>query len=144
MPSVIDQIPSSGGIDRHAAQRGQDLDAVVLAVAVGVFPQRHIPHPVPAVFDRPARADGSEQGLGTSSQTRDVVTGLLRRPALADSIAAQGNDRRSSRALLHHPLWCWHGPQVPGEPKDPEINALIRAGSVSGVHVRGTGTENAL
>lgn len=44
-------------IDGHAPQRGQDLDAVVLPVAVGVFPQRHIAHPVPAVLDRPALAD---------------------------------------------------------------------------------------
>ena len=27
------------GIDRHAAQRGQDLSAVELPVALGVFPQ---------------------------------------------------------------------------------------------------------
>jgi hypothetical protein len=36
-------------IDGQAPQRGQDLDAVVLTVPVGVFPQRHIAHPVPAV-----------------------------------------------------------------------------------------------
>ena len=39
------------GIDGQAAEGGQDLDAVVLPVAVSVFPQRHIPHPVPAVLD---------------------------------------------------------------------------------------------
>ena len=30
------------GIDGQAAEGGQDLDAVALPVAVGVFPQRHI------------------------------------------------------------------------------------------------------
>jgi len=35
-------------------------------LAVGVFPQRHIMHPGPAVLDRPALADSSEQGLGVS------------------------------------------------------------------------------
>ena len=39
------------GIDGQAAEGGQDLGAVVLPVAVSVFPQRHIPHPVPAVLD---------------------------------------------------------------------------------------------
>lgn len=38
-------------IDREAAQRGHDLNAVVLMVAVSVFARRHIPHPVPALLD---------------------------------------------------------------------------------------------
>jgi hypothetical protein len=45
------------GIDRHAPQSRQDLDAVVFPIAVGVFTQRHATHPVPAVFDRPAVSD---------------------------------------------------------------------------------------
>jgi len=52
------------GTDGQASQRGQDLGAVVFAAAVGAFPQRHISHPVPAVLDRPALPDGSEQNLG--------------------------------------------------------------------------------
>lgn len=65
------------GIDRQAAQRGQHLDAVVLPVPVGVFPQLHIPHPMPAVLNGPALPDGSDEGLGASAQTRDVVSGLV-------------------------------------------------------------------
>jgi hypothetical protein len=42
------------GIDGQAAEGGQDLDNVVLAVAVSVYPQRHIPHPMPPVLDWPA------------------------------------------------------------------------------------------
>ena len=47
-----------------------DLDAVVLTVAVGVFPQRHIPQPMPAVLDRPARQDCLKHGLGASAPSR--------------------------------------------------------------------------
>lgn len=59
------------GIDRQAAQRRQGLNPVVLPVAVGVFSQRHIPHPVPAVLDRPALPDGFEHGL---EPVRKLVT----------------------------------------------------------------------
>lgn len=76
-------------IDGHLAQRGQDLDAIVLAVAVGVFPPWHNPHPVPAVLDEPALPNGSEQGLGSMAQTRDAITGLILWPALADAMAVQ-------------------------------------------------------
>jgi len=107
------------GIDGQAAQRGQDLDAVDLPVAVGVFPQRHVTHPVPAVLDRPALPDGSEQGLGTSAQTRDVVTGLVLWLALAGAMAAHGDDRCAARPLLHHPLRCRHSPQAPGDVTAP-------------------------
>ena len=48
------------GIDGQAAESGQDLDAVVLPVAVGVFLQRYVPHQLPAVFERPALANCSE------------------------------------------------------------------------------------
>ena len=102
-------------IDGHAPQHGQDLDAVVLPIAVGVFSQRHIPHPVPAVLDRPALPDGSEQGLGTCAQTRDVVTGLVLRFAITDAMAAHGDDRGAARPLLRHPLRCRHRPQLPGD-----------------------------
>ena len=57
------------GIDRQAPERGQDLDAVVLPVAVRVFSQRHVTHLVPAVLDRPAVSDVPQQGLGSSPQT---------------------------------------------------------------------------
>jgi len=65
------------GIDRQTPQLGQDLDAVELAVAVGIFSQRHIPDLVPAVFDGPTLPDCSEQGLWSSPQGRDVVTALF-------------------------------------------------------------------
>ena len=103
------------GIDGQAAQRGQDLRAVVLSVAVGVFPQRHISYPVPSVLDRPALPYGPEQGLGASAQTRDVVTGFVLWLALADAMSAHGDDRCAARPLLHHPLRYRHRPQVPGD-----------------------------
>lgn len=54
MPSAIGHRPDAiqvQGIDGHAAQRRQDLDAVVLPVAVHVLPQLGIADPVPAVLD---------------------------------------------------------------------------------------------
>ena len=76
------------GIDDQAAEGGQDLDAVVFRVAVGVFPQRHVPHPVPAFRDGPALPDGHKQGVGSSAQTRHVVTGFILLLACADAMAA--------------------------------------------------------
>ena len=102
------------GIDGQAAQGGQDLNAVVFPVAMGVFLQRHISYPVPTVLDRPALPDGPEQGLGASAQTRDVVTSFVLWLALADAITAHGDDRCAARPLLHHPLRCRHRPQLPG------------------------------
>ena len=58
------------GIYRQTPQRGQDLKAVEVPVAVSVFSKRHVSHPVPAVLDRPALTDGSEQGLGSRPQIR--------------------------------------------------------------------------
>ncbi len=45
------------GIDRHAPQARQVLDAVILSVTVRVLPQKQIAYPVAAVLDgRAARA----------------------------------------------------------------------------------------
>ena len=44
---------------RHAAKHGDDLNAVGLAVVVGVFPQRDVADPVPGVFNAPAVPDQS-------------------------------------------------------------------------------------
>jgi hypothetical protein len=52
------------GIDRQASQRRQDLDAVGLPVAVGVFTQRHVTDQVPAVFNRPAVPYVAQQRAG--------------------------------------------------------------------------------
>jgi hypothetical protein len=41
-------------VDRHGAQHGDDLNAVGFPVAVGVFPQRDVTHPVPGIFNAPA------------------------------------------------------------------------------------------
>ena len=60
-------------------------------------------------------ADSSEQGLGTGPQARDVVTDLVLRLAIADAMAAHGDDRGAARPLFHHPLWCRHRPQLPGD-----------------------------
>ncbi len=56
-------------IDRQAAERGQDLDTGELPLAEGVFPQRHIGHPVQAFCDRPAVSDVQKQGLGSGTES---------------------------------------------------------------------------
>ena len=38
-------------VDRHGARHEDVLNAVGLAVAVGVFPQRDVTHPVPEIFN---------------------------------------------------------------------------------------------
>ena len=60
----------------QAAERGHDLDAVGLAVAVGVLLELGDAGPVPGVFDRPAVTPVTQQSLRASAQTRDVVTVL--------------------------------------------------------------------
>ena len=86
---------------------------------------------MPAVFDRPAVPEGSEQGLGSSAQALDLLADLLLLYSLTGAIAADGDDRRLARSLLHHPLRCWNGRQGPddvtapfafplaGAPRDP-------------------------
>ena len=107
------------GINRQTPQSGQDLNAVELPVAVSVFSQRHVSHPVPAVLDRPALTDGSEQGLGSRPQTRDLVAGLVLWIVLTDAMAAHGDDRRAARPLLHHPLRRRHRPEALGDVSAP-------------------------
>jgi len=107
------------GIDHQTPQRGQDLNAVDIPVAVGVLSQRHIPDPVPAVLDRPTPPDGSEQSLWTNPQTRDVVAGLVLWLAISDPMAAHRDDRRAARPLLLHPLWRRHRPEAPGDVAAP-------------------------
>ncbi len=106
-------------MDCQAAQRGQDLNAVVLPVALGVFPQRHIPHPGPAVFNRPGLSDRFEQSLGAGTQTRDALTGLVLRLALSDPMATHGDDRGAAGPLLHHLVRRRHRPQLPGNVSAP-------------------------
>jgi len=103
------------GIDGHAPEGGQDLVAVDFLVAVGVFPELGVTDPVPAVLNRPAMANMAQQGLGSSPQTYDVVTGLFGWLPLASALAAHGKERGAARPLLHHPLRCWHRQQRPGD-----------------------------
>lgn len=68
-----------------------------------------------AVLNRPALPYHFDQSLGAGAQTREVVTGLVLRLALADPKAMLANNSLAARPLLHHPLWCRHRPQVPGD-----------------------------
>ncbi len=57
----------------------------------------------------------TQQSLGTGARTRDLVTGLIGRLAIANAMAAHGDDRGAAWPLLHDPLRRWHGPQGPGD-----------------------------
>ena len=103
------------GIDRQASQCRQNLDAVGVPVAVGVFPQRHVADPVPAVLDRPAVSHVLRQRPGAGPQTRDVVAGLIGWLPFSDAMAAHGDDRGAARPVLHHPLRRRHRAQRPGD-----------------------------
>ena len=82
---------------------------------------------MPAVLDRPALPDGFKQGLGTSTQTRDVTTGFVLRLALPAAMAAHSDDGRAVRPLLHHPVRRWHRPPLPGDVAAPFDFPLARA-----------------
>ncbi len=56
-----------------------------------------------------------QQRLGSSAQTRDVVTGLINRIACAGAFAANLLDCGAARPVLHHSRRGWHSPQHPGE-----------------------------
>jgi hypothetical protein len=69
-------------------ERGQDLQAVGLALAVRVLPELGVAGPMPGVLDRPPISYVLPQGFGCGAQTRvaprgalseDVVTGVRRR-----------------------------------------------------------------
>lgn len=95
----------------QAPERGHDLDAVDLAVAVGILLELGVAGPVPGVFDGPAVTHVLQQGIGAGAQTRvapigalskDLVTGLVGWLAIADALAAHGDHRGAARPVLHH------------------------------------------
>lgn len=106
-------------VDRQAAERGQDLDAVVLSVAVGVLFRRHVPNPVPAVLNRLPVYDLPQQGLGSGPQALGLVTSFTHRLAQVDDVAAHRDDSGAARPLVHPDLRCGHSPQGQGDVKAP-------------------------
>ncbi len=109
------EVTQAQGIHRQAAQRGQDADAIALAVAMRVLTELGVAGPVPGVFDGPMVADVLQQCFGCGPETRDVVTGLIDGLALTDALAEHCQDRGAAGPVLHHPLWCRHAAQGPGE-----------------------------
>jgi len=102
------EVTQTQGIHRQAAERGQNPDAVALAVAMRVFPELGVTGPVPGIFDGPPIAHVLQQSLCRGPETRDVVMGLVDGLALADALAAHSQDRGAAWPVLHHPLWCRH------------------------------------
>jgi hypothetical protein len=108
-------VTEAQGIHRQAAQRGQDPHSIGLAVAMRVFPELGVAGPVPGILDGPPVAYVLQQSLRRGSETRDVVMGFIDGLALADALAAHGQDRGAARPVLRHPLWCRHAAQGPSE-----------------------------
>jgi len=61
----------------QAGERGHDLDAVDLAVSVGILLELGVAGPVPGVLDRPTVTHVTQQSLRASSQTRVLPIGAL-------------------------------------------------------------------
>ena len=103
------------GVHRQAAERGQDLHAVALAIAVGVLAELGVAGPVPGILNRPPVFHVLQQRCGCGSETRDVVTGFINGLAVAQPFAAHHQDHGAARPVLHHPVRCRHAPQAPGQ-----------------------------
>ena len=71
----------------QASERGHDLNAVDLAVAVCVFLELRVAGPVPGVLNRPAVGRVLQQLLGAGAQTGDVVAGFIHGLAVASSLS---------------------------------------------------------
>ena len=102
-------------VHRQAPERGDDLHAVPLAVAVSVLPELGVAKSVPAILKTPAISHLLEQSPGAGAQPRDLVTGLIDWPAGSTALAARRHHRGAARPVLHHPLRCRHAPQCPGD-----------------------------
>jgi hypothetical protein len=90
----------------HAAVRRQGLNAVGLAVTVGVLMELGVPRPVPAVFNAPAVAHVLEQSLSAGSHAGDVVRGRQ----LSAKMSTRGAPASTSTRLLQledHLLRLW-------------------------------------
>ena len=109
---------ASGRLRLHgqAAECGQDLNAVDLAVAVGVFLELGVAGPVPGILDGPPIPHVLQECFRCGPETRDVVTGLIDRLAIAPAFAAHRQDCGAAGPVLHRPpLWGGHAAQRPGE-----------------------------
>jgi len=87
----------------QAAQRGQDVNAIGLTVAVRVFPELSDTAPVPGIFDGPPVAYVLQQWLCRGPETRDLMMGFVDELALADTLAARSQDLGAARPVLHPP-----------------------------------------
>jgi len=103
------------GVHGQTAQRGQDANAIGLAVAVRVLAELGVTGPVPGVLDGPAVSHVLQQCFRCGPETRDVVMGLIDRLAVAPAFAAHRQDRGAAGPVLGDPLRRRHAAQRPGE-----------------------------
>ncbi|HLZ60974.1 MAG TPA: hypothetical protein VKR06_28830 [Ktedonosporobacter sp.] len=69
-------------IDCHTFQGSKGACAVAFGLAVGVFPQEHIQHPVQLVFDTPVVTDKQMQGCGYQQSDWSSNTAIAQSPRL--------------------------------------------------------------
>ena len=102
-------------IQGQAAERGHDLNAVDLAVAVRVFLGLHVAGPAPGVLNRPAVAHVLQQRPGARAEAGDVVTGCVDGLAVATALAADRKYHGSTGPVFRHPLRSRHSPHRPDD-----------------------------
>ena len=102
-------------IHGQAAERGHDLNAVDLAVAVRVFLELRVAEPVPGVLNRPAVAHVLQQRPNAGAEAGDTVTGFVDGLAVATALAADRENHCAIGPVLRHPLRSRHAPHRPGE-----------------------------
>jgi hypothetical protein len=75
------------GVHDQAAERGDDLNIVALAIAVGVLAELVLAGPVQGLLDAPAVSHLLQQGLGVGASTRDVWPPDKARPTEAQLVS---------------------------------------------------------
>jgi len=118
---------ASGRLRLHgeAAERGQHLHAVHLAVAVSVFLELGIAGPVPGVLNRPPVSHVLQEGFGCGPETRDVVMGLIDWLAIAVAIGFQRPPRGSRPIPQGFPLGARPTAELLPPPAVEEILDLL-------------------
>jgi len=99
-------------VERHGAEPCQHLHSEAYPVAVRVFTQLGVAHPLPGVLVRPPVSHVLEQGICGAAQTRDLVAALLDRPSFTLADGLQRNDKGAAWPDLLDPLRCLHRPEV--------------------------------
>lgn len=70
---------------------------------------------MPSILNGPEVYQVLQKSLDVGPQARDVVTHINRQLAMADVMAANGDDHGAARPMLHRTLRYRHGSYAPGD-----------------------------